>query len=132
MIVEHVSFAVAEPEAVAAWYGKHFGMKVLRHGDGGDVFVADETGRVVFQLEDIRRITDSASQTAFAARSRDMRNLHLAFCCDQITATRQKLLTGGATADGDVEVTKDGDEMATLRDPWGLPVQLVKRRRPML
>ncbi len=29
-------------------------------------------------------------------------------------------------------VTGSGDVMATLRDPWGLGFQLVKRRAPMV
>jgi len=127
MIIEHISFAVAEPEAVAAWYAGNFGMQVLRRGGGGDVFLADATGKVVFQLEDARRIEDAASQAAFAARGRDMRNLHLAFCCDDIAGTRQRLLANGATAADAIQVTADGDEMTTIRDPWGIPVQLVKR-----
>jgi hypothetical protein len=41
-------------------------------------------------------------------------------------------LAAGATAEGEVSVTPAGDEMAMLRDPWGLPVQLIKRRVPMI
>jgi hypothetical protein len=28
-------------------------------------------------------------------------------------------------------VTGDGDEIAIVRDPWGIPIQFVKRAEPM-
>ena len=33
---------------------------------------------------------------------------------------------------GDVEANDVGDEVAMLRDPWGIPVQLVRRRERMI
>ena len=36
-------------------------------------------------------------------------------------ATRARLLAAGATAEGDVIKNDQGDEVAMLRDPWGLP-----------
>ena len=38
----------------------------------------------------------------------------------------------GATPVGDVESNDVGDEVAMLRDPWGIPVQLVRRRERMI
>jgi len=58
--------------------------------------------------------------------------LHLAFAVDDMSATRARLLRAGATADGEMTVADNGDELAMLRDPWGFAVQLVKRRAPML
>jgi len=58
--------------------------------------------------------------------------LHLAFWADDVPGTRARLLTAGATAVGDVIRNDQGDEVAMLRDPWGLPVQLVRRERAML
>ena len=58
--------------------------------------------------------------------------LHLAFAADDIAATRRRLMAAGATAEGDVVVTESGDTMAMLRDPWGLAVQLVRRRDRMI
>jgi hypothetical protein len=48
-----------------------------------------------------------------------------------VAELREKLLAVGATEEGGVIVTEDGDEMTLLRDPWGLPFQLVRRKVPM-
>jgi hypothetical protein len=42
------------------------------------------------------------------------------------------LIAADATIAGDVSITPAGDEIAMLRDPWGVPIQFVKRAKPML
>ena len=49
----------------------------------------------------------------------------LAFWADDAWYARP--LAAGATSVGEVVTTGEGDEVAMLRDPWGLPVQLVRR-----
>ena len=51
----------------------------------------------------------------------------LAFWADDVPGTRARPLAAGATSVGEVVTTGEGDEVAMLRDPWGLPVQLVRR-----
>ncbi|MFM2295756.1 MAG: hypothetical protein RLZZ350_2169, partial [Verrucomicrobiota bacterium] len=46
--------------------------------------------------------------------------------------TRAKLLQAGATAEGEVSSNADGDQLAMLRDPWGLALQLIKRTTRMV
>jgi len=58
--------------------------------------------------------------------------LHLAFTAADVAAARARLLAAGATPEGDIAVTSGGDEIAMLRDPWGLPLQLLRRRTPMI
>ena len=58
--------------------------------------------------------------------------LHLAFQVDDIAATRSRLMRAGATAVGEIQSNDVGDEVAMLRDPWGIAVQLVKRRDRMI
>jgi uncharacterized glyoxalase superfamily protein PhnB len=57
--------------------------------------------------------------------------LHLAFAVEDVDREQAKLLAAGATADGGVDVTPAGDRMTMLRDPWGFPIQLLKRAQPM-
>ena len=47
-------------------------------------------------------------------------------------ATVGGLIAAGATAVGDVMTNDQGDQVAMLRDPWGVAVQLVRRERAML
>jgi hypothetical protein len=64
-------------------------------------------------------------------RAMDPLVLHLAFTTSDMAGTRARLLSAGATGAGEVTVTPAGDELAFLRDPWGLPIQLVRRARPL-
>ena len=59
-------------------------------------------------------------------------NIHLAFKTDDVSGTRARLLAAGATPEGEVTVSPTGDELAMLRDPWGLPLQFLKRKVPMI
>ena len=58
--------------------------------------------------------------------------LHIAFMVDDVKDIRDKLIAAGATPVGDISVTPGGDEIAILRDPWGVAIQFVKRAEPML
>jgi uncharacterized glyoxalase superfamily protein PhnB len=51
---------------------------------------------------------------------------------DDVKSIREKLITAGATPVGEVTITSSGDELAMLRDPWGVAIQFVKRVKPML
>ena len=81
------------------------------------------------QLEDARLVGEE--ETIADNWSRDARQFHLAFNTDDVNGLCHRLLEAGATMEGDIIVTADGDEMVLLRDPWGLPFQLVKRKEKM-
>jgi uncharacterized glyoxalase superfamily protein PhnB len=59
---------------------------------------------------------------------------HVAFDCgsEAIESVRERLLAGGATLYSDLMVTPTGDQLVMLRDPWGMALQLAKRKTPML
>jgi hypothetical protein len=44
----------------------------------------------------------------------------------------QRLIAAGATAEGEINTTGRGDQLAFLRDPWNIVIQLVKRGKPLL
>ena len=122
-IIEHFAVLVRDPQAVAQWYCRNMDMKVLRKGGppGWGHFLADSTGRVLFEIYANEQLPtpDYASM--------DGRLLHLAFVTDNVAALRKKLLAAGAAATGEVGKTDAGDDIADLRDPWGLAIQLVRR-----
>ena len=64
--------------------------------------------------------------------SMDPLSLHVAFMVDDVKGIQEKLIAAGATLVEGVTVTAAGDEIAMLRDPWGVPIQFVKRAKPML
>jgi glyoxylase I family protein len=127
MNIEHIALNVADPVAAAKWYTQHLGMRVVRRppGDTQTHFIADEQGRVVLELY---HQTKAPVPDYFAM---DPMVLHIAFVVDDMAAERTRLLRAGAKAVGDVAATDNGDQLAMLRDPWGVAVQLVKRATPL-
>jgi uncharacterized glyoxalase superfamily protein PhnB len=57
--------------------------------------------------------------------------LHLAFAAADIRAAHQRLVAAGAEPLGEISANPAGDQLAFLRDPWGLTVQLIQRVTPM-
>ena len=129
MLIEHLAFVVKDPEAVCKWYCSHLGLRELRRGGGGDIFVCDEEGSTILQLEDARLVSEDEDIADHA--NRDARQLHLAFCTEDVIGECERLEAAGAVKEGDALVTEDGDEMVLMRDPWGLPFQLVNRKEKM-
>ena len=126
MKIEHVAFNVADPRAVAKWYVENLGMRIVRKGDGPQWghFLADSSGQSVIEIyhNDTVPTPDYASMAQVT--------LHLALVSRDVAADRQRLLAAGATAEG--EIFKSGeDEIASMRDPWGFPIQLARRAKPL-
>jgi catechol 2,3-dioxygenase-like lactoylglutathione lyase family enzyme len=140
MKIEHFALNVAEPVGMARWYVKHLGMRIA-HGsneppyghflaDGGGAAVrgadgADCGGQVMIEI--YHNPADAIPDYAAQAPAR----MHLAFVSTDPAGDRDRLLAAGA---GYVEEVclPNGGYIVTLRDPWGLAFQLVKRGTPML
>src|SRR5437868_6281639 len=118
MDIEHVALNVPDPVALADWYVRHLGMRIVRQVDTGPRarFLADGAGRTV--LEVYRQTAPVPDYFAM-----DPMVLHVAFKVDDVAGVRQTLLDAGATAAGDIVTTDSGDEMTFLRDPWGVTIQ---------
>ena len=128
MKIEHVAFQVSDPVALADWYVEHLGLRVKRStaGPAHARFLADDGDAVMIEVYCNPRVTvpDYRAITPLM--------LHVAFRVDDVVKTRERLLSAGAAAEGEVVVSDTGDHLAMLRDPWGLPLQLVRRRDPMI
>jgi glyoxylase I family protein len=127
MRIEHVALQILEPAAAAQWYVRHLGFTVRRAVDGPVVgrFLADASGAVMLEVY----YNPKAPVPDY--RAMDPLLLHVAFACDDVPATVERLLAAGATLVSGPEVS-GGDHLAMLRDPWGLAIQLVKRGQPMI
>jgi len=126
--IEHTAYQVEDPFRLRQWYVEHLGLTVKR-ADGEPAFgcfLADDGDAVMLEfyrnpavaVPDYRRIDPVA--------------LHLAFRTEDVRGTRARLIAAGATPEGDVRRAESGDELAMLRDPWGLAIQLVRRQQPMI
>jgi catechol 2,3-dioxygenase-like lactoylglutathione lyase family enzyme len=128
MNIEHVALNVSDPVGMADWYTRHLGMRIVRSVSEPPHtrFLADQSGRVVVE---IYHQTKAAVPDYFAL---DPMVLHLAFSAADVHGVRERLLAAGARSAGEVTTTPAGDELAMLRDPWGVSIQLVKRAQPLL
>lgn len=128
MKIEHVAYQVPDPVALADWYVEHLGLRIKRAigGPGHARFLADDTDAVMVEVYNNPRVAMPDY------RAIDPLMLHLAFRTDDVAAARERLLAAGATPEGEVVVSEGGDHLAMLRDPWGLAIQLVRRRDPMI
>src|SRR3989442_14948890 len=107
MRIEHVAFNVPDPVAMAGWYEKYLGMKTVRSvGPPTHTrFLADDSGYSIIEIYNNR----NAPVPDY--RSSDPLVLHLAFSVDDVSATTTRLLVAGATAEGVITVTDNGDQL---------------------
>ncbi len=117
---EHTALNVPEIDAAGQWYCRNLNMKVLRSGPSVR-YLADTTGRLIFEL-----YTNPKVEIPDYSQVHPM-TMHLAFCVSDVQGAIEKLTAAGATIVSDYETAPSGDEMAMLRDPWGIPLQLMKR-----
>ena len=126
MVFEHVALNVPDSRAMAAWYTTHCGLRIVHAGGTPPYmhFVADSTGRVIMELYTNPKapVPDYAAQHPLV--------LHIAFTVADTEATKARLLEAGATPFSD-ETLPNGSRLVMLRDPWGIPLQLVRRSKPL-
>ncbi|MHC4557615.1 MAG: VOC family protein [Planctomycetota bacterium] len=126
--LEHVAINVEDPEGMVKWYCENLGMKIVRKGPPlvNMHFISDTGGNMM--LEVYNNPPDAVPDYP----SMNPLSLHISFMVDDVKGTCRKLTAAGATIVNDVSTTSSGDEIAMLRDPWGVPIQFVKRTEPML
>jgi catechol 2,3-dioxygenase-like lactoylglutathione lyase family enzyme len=124
MRIEHIALNVPEPAAMASWYAEKLDMRIVDSNDDAPFgqFVADDSGCMLeLYRNDAFCIPDYANQPPAI--------VHLAFVSADPPADAARLVAGGATLIND-ETAADGSHILTLRDPWGLAIQLCRRTEP--
>jgi len=127
MKLEHVAINVPEPFAMADWYVKNLGLKIVSQKSTAPfiTFLADDSDRVMleFYKNENAAIPDYKNQNSLT--------LHIAFITTQPNEDIKRLLNNGATLESD-DIWKNGSRIIVLRDPWGLAIQLCKRTEELL
>jgi glyoxylase I family protein len=128
MRIEHAGIQVQNPAAMADWYIAHLGFKCRRSSDDPAPvrFIADNSGRVMLEIYR----NPGVVVPDYAAM--DPLLLHVAFVCEDVSESVRRLVHAGATLVAGPEIKPNGDELAMLRDPWGLAIQLCRRSSPMV
>lgn len=127
MIFEHMALNVPDVQAAAAWYVAHLGLQVVRAKPDAPFthFLADGTGRVFIELysNPVDAFPNYPAQHPL--------RMHVAFAVGDAAAERIRLEKAGATLAVE-EPQPDGSLLIMMRDPWGVPLQLCQRTKPLL
>lgn len=128
MYIEHVAFALPEPAAGAAWYVEHLQCRIVRSSTEAPFahFLLPPGGGVLIEL-----FNNPAAPDADYASVHPF-HIHLAFHVDDPASVRDRLVQAGAVHEEGAASAPAGDRYVMLRDPWGLPLQLVSRAQPLL
>jgi glyoxylase I family protein len=128
MRIEHIAINVPAPNAAAQWYADHLGLKIVRSMDESPHihFLADTAGQSVLEMYDFPEV-DSPNYAAMHPLL-----FHIALQTEDIEGEIARLVAAGATAASDINEMPNGDRLVFLRDPWGVPLQLVQRQTPLL
>jgi catechol-2,3-dioxygenase len=125
--LEHFALNVSEPVAMAAWYEKNLGLKIIRKIDGAHQthFLGDYSGAILLEIYNNPpdRVPDYSAM--------DPLLIHIAFVSENPSADIEVLTKAGASLVNEAHLP-DGSHLAMMRDPWGLPIQFCKRVKPML
>ena len=125
MLIEHIAFNVPDPVSMADWYCRNLEMRLVRSFEAPNYgrFLADARGGTT--LEFYRNLAVAVPDYA----AQDARVMHIAFEVLDLDATCARLATAGASIEAPPGTSPEGDQLAMLRCPWGLPLQLVIRKR---
>ncbi|MCX7047358.1 MAG: VOC family protein [Candidatus Sumerlaeota bacterium] len=126
MRFEHFGINVPDARAMAEWLVKHCGMRVLRAINTAPYtcFLADERGMSVIEI-----YTNPAGPIPDYSRQHPLQ-FHWAFAVDDPDEVKDRLVAAGASVVEEIWL-EDGSHLFMLRDPWGVPLQLCKRTKPL-
>lgn len=123
---EHFALNVPDARAMARWYMRHLGMKKVFALSSPPYthFLADAGGRVVIEIYS----NPHASSLSFP--NLEAAAFHWAFAVEDPKSVAKKLEGVGAEV---IQETypEEGTVILTLRDPWGIPLQLCRRHHPL-
>jgi glyoxylase I family protein len=126
LVLEHVALALPDPMAGADWYVRNLGFRLARASSEppyAHFILAPGGGVLVEFFHDLGTAPpDYRKVDAMAA--------HLAFAVDDVDAAVAKLVAAGAVPDRAPVRSPAGDRHAVVRDPWGVPLQLITRASP--
>jgi glyoxylase I family protein len=123
---EHIGLNVRDPVAAKEWYCKNLGMTVVRVPAENVFFVADAARHMMLELY------NNPKSPVPDYESIEHLSIHISFVVDHLEVFRTRLIAAGARPIGDISTGTNGDKVANLRDPWGVPIQFVQRSEPML
>jgi len=127
MKMEHVALNVSDPVAMAAWYKQHLGFEIAQGltTPPYTTFLRERSGVMMIEI-----YCNPPDQVPSYVNMNPLQ-LHLAFVSANPETDKARLLAAGATLAQETHLP-DGSYLITMRDPWGLAIQLCKRTTSLL
>jgi glyoxylase I family protein len=127
MKIEHFAINVGDPRAMADWYVKHCGMRIGLSLDEPPFtrFLVDSGDHVAIEI-----YSNPKDNVPDYAKQHPLR-FHIAFVSADPVIDRKRLVAVGATFVEEIRLP-DGTFVITLRDPWGVPLQLCRRGKAVV
>jgi len=120
---EHLALNVQDKEKVAQWYQTHLGASIAREVSNNMIFLKDDRGTVFLE------IFSNTSAPVLNWSEVHYLTFHLAFETEEPKAKAEYLMSQGASL-AEPYREAGGDQLIMLRDPFGIPLQLIKRAQP--
>lgn len=127
MIFEHFALNVLNTLKFVEWYTSNCDMKIAKSIKVAPYthFLTDSSGRTVVEIysNPSAKIPDYNLMHPL--------EFHFAFTVNDIRHIKEKLISAGATLVEDF-MLEDGSHIIMLRDPFGIPLQLCRRAKPLV
>ena len=128
MRIEHLGISISAPIDMGNWYSRHLGFEVIRRGGNnqdGVSFIVDESGKTILELFKLPDVP------ALDVKNFNPIQLHIAIDCENPYELAMKLVQAGASFVGEAPRNEYEGEKYLVRDPWGIVLQLVNRKRKL-
>ena len=128
MKIEHIAINVPDAQAFAQWYVEHLGLRIVRAQTEAPfiTFLADDENETIIE------VFSNPLGTYVEYGTMHPVTLHLAFTVADMEAERDRLLAAGAAVESQPSPAGPGDKLGFVRDPWGIAIQLVQRKQPLV
>jgi glyoxylase I family protein len=122
--IEHIGISVSQPIEMASWYRQILGFEIIFSSQDSEkavAFISDSNKTVVLEFGKIPGVTPLQKCLEHHLQ------FHIALTSDDPDTDANKLVQKGAKFIEKCPITRDGDYLIVLEDPWGNCIQLAKR-----
>ncbi|WP_321430792.1 VOC family protein [uncultured Methanolobus sp.] len=122
--IEHIGLIVENPLEMAKWYHDVLGFNIkfkAKDDEKSVAFVTDSSDKVMLELARVPNVK------ALTTRTDHHLQLHIAVKSDDMDQDIEYLVDNGAILIEKCPLSRPGDFLVVLYDPWGNCIQLVQR-----
>lgn len=122
--IEHIGIAVEKPIEMARWYRDVLGFEIKLSGEDSEkavAFVIDTENKVMLEFGKVPGVKPLRNSTSHHLQ------FHIALKSEDPDKDAENLVHSGAKFIEKCPITRAGDYLVVLEDPWGNCIQLSKR-----